>query len=93
MQRLFDLPATAPALNPLSPCDRCGKAWATMPCPDDWEYDCCQPVVILLIPTIRGTAICARCNYAMIIPPDSEYGRLVPWHKSLWGYLYEQGVI
>jgi len=32
-------------------------------------------------------------NYAMIIPPDSEYGRLVPWHKSLWGYLYEQGVI
>ena len=90
MMRLFDYAARLPAPNPLTRCSRCGRAWGTLPCPADWHDDDSHPDILLMVPMMNGDVICARCMYQAALG-DTDYARLVPWHKAQWSYLYEIG--
>ena len=91
--KLFDLPATAPHPNPLTPCDLCGKSWGTLPCPDDWgDDDDSVPHVFLMVLTAGGVTECARCFHTSLAAQGAEWAKRIRWLDALWGYLDSLGV-
>ena len=92
MQKLFDLPATMPARNPLTRCDKCGKSYGTLPCPADWCCPCNTPEVFLMVLMSDGRTECARCFHQQLADSGTTWAQEMTWIDALRHYLESMGV-
>lgn len=90
MMRLFEYEARMPAADPLTRCTSCRRSWCSLLTPDEVT----DPGVLLMVPTLDGDALCARCMHSRmgrLLELDHGPGHwITPWHLVLWGYYWSE---